>query len=413
MNRTLFSAYWRSQRLRARRLLPRVLALTLLLALCAALAGYVLLSRRAGEEAAELVRVGFVSEEDNRWIRAGLRAFETIDDSRFILALVRYDTEEEAAQALAAGELASYLVVPAGFIDGAASGDHLPARYVSGGGANSIGAHLAREFLTTAAGLALESENAVYGAQLYVERNLPGRDPYEAGEKLVLRYLWTVLDRAALTELRLTGVGGLSFAGYYLAGLSIAFLLLSGLNAAPLAARRSAELGQMLKARRLGAAGQILAEYLPFAGLAAAAWLCAAVLAGAALRLTGASAPELERLTNGEIVLLWLKTLPVVLMLAAMQFLLYELCPGTVGGLLLQVLNALGQSYLAGCFYPASFFPTALRRLGALLPAGLGMRTLEALLRRSGSASALLGTVGVCLLFLALSAFARARRLQG
>jgi len=410
MRRALFLAYWRSERLRARKLLPRVLALTLLLALCAGLAGFLLLRRSASEEG-QLLNIGLVTEEDNNWIRAGLTAFQTVDDSRFLLSLTRFDTEREAARALQNGKLDSYIVIPAGFIEGAISGEHIPARYVSGGSANSLTAHLMRDFLATASDLALESENAIYGAQLYVLERLPERDPYDAGAKLVRRFLWTVMDRAALSEVQLNGVGGLSFAGYYVAGLGIAFLLLAGLNAAPLASRRSVELGQMLKARGLGAGTQILAEYLPFAGLDAAAWLCVSVLAAATSGLTGVAVPELSTLTGGETALLWLKTLPVVLLLAAMQLFLYEISPGTVGGLLLQVLNALGQGYLAGCFYPASFFPQTLRRIGELLPAGVGMQAMNALLRQTGTARALLLTAACALLFLALTAVVRGRRL--
>ena len=81
-----------------------------------------------------------------------------------------------------------------------------------------------------------------------------------------------------------------------------------------------------------------------------------------------------------------------------------------VSGILLQFLSAVVQGYLAGCFYPSSFFPEGLRHLGALLPAGVGMRYLRAHLLSLPDTAQLVWVWGYFALFLLLSLLLRSRR---
>ena len=412
MRRVRFLLYLRAQMQRAKRLLPQLFALTLALTLAAALGGFVLSARSEGDAAKQKIRIGVVGSEGDAFLRAGLYAVETLDLTRFSLSLLPME-ERQAASMLDHGALEGYVVIPEGFVEGMQLGEHKPLHYYTAGSGAGLGSRLTREIAALVSELLLESENAVYGAQRYIADFIPGRDPWADGDALARRYLLNVLDRTALYELETVGAGGgLSFPGYYLCGLSVAFLLLSGLNAAPLAMRRSEELGQLLRLRGLCGWMQTGAEYLAFAFLSVVSALCAALFGAVLAQLFGLGVPEMAARTLGENAALWLRALPAVLMLAAMQFAFYELAPGTVGALLLQVLNALAQAYAAGCFYPASFFPEGFRRLGALLPAGAGLRLFSALLSGSPAGGAA-GAVWLwCAAFLILTAALRERRLR-
>ena len=91
-----------------------------------------------------------------------------------------------------------------------------------------------------------------------------------------------------------------------------------------------------------------------------------------------------------------------------MQFFLYELVPSALGGSLAQFLCAAAQGYVCGCFYPYTFFPEALQRVGKALPAGTALRYLSAVVRGAGGnvTALLLWTLG----FLAAAAAVRAWR---
>ena len=101
----------------------------------------------------------------------------------------------------------------------------------------------------------------------------------------------------------------------------------------------------------------------------------------ALLRRSGLNIPELREVSTA----VFLRTVALTaLTLGAMQFFLYELVPSPLGGIMLQFLCAVVQGYICGCFYPYSFFPDAVQRLGAFLPAGRALRCLGAALRGSG-----------------------------
>lgn len=380
-----FLTYLGLQLRRAARLLPRMLAVTLLLAVLTALAALLLSRLHAGDAAAaEPVRIGLVGELDGMTAE-GLQMIESMDSSRYSIRFEPMD-EAEAARALRSGQIDGYAVIPEGFAEAMMIGEHRPITYVSASGGADIGAQMMRELAETISGLVLETENAVYGAQDYVADKLPGVDPYRAGDWMVYRYALRLMDRERLYELETVETeGALSLPAYYLCGLSILFLMLWAISCAPLFAGRSRELGRLLQAEGLGAAGQVLAEFISYVLLMLCGLLLAGLLAGLLLKRFGLQIPELE---GGGLLRFAFGALPTALMICALQFFLFELAAGTVGGVLLQFLSAVLQGYLAGCFYPTGMFPEGLRRFGAALPAGAGMARLQSLLLHEPAAAA-------------------------
>ena len=399
--------YGRLQLRRALRLLPRMLAVTLLLAVLTAMAALLLSGLRDGEDEREPVRIGLAGNLEEADIAEGLELLKSIDSSRFSLSFEPMD-EAEAAQALRRGEIAGYAVIPEGFAEALMIGETRPVTYVSASGGADLGAKLTRELVETVSALVLETENAVYGAQDLTADFVPGRNPYRVGDRLVVQYAVRIIDRSRLFHLEKAETEQtLSLPAYYLCGVSLAFLMLWSISCAPLFAGRSRELGKLLQASGLRSVGQVLAEYLSYLLLMLCGLLAAAALAGVLLRRFGIAVPELEGSGFRGAASLLLSSLPTVLMICALQFFLYELAGGGVGGVLLQFLSAVVQGYLAGCFYPASFFPEGMRRFGELLPAGAGMAQMKGALLGEGAA----GPVWLWLAgFLLLSALLRFRR---
>ena len=335
----------------------------------------------------------------------GLELLESMDSSRYELKL-ELMSEEEAARALRLGQISGYARIPDGFAEALEMGEHRPITYVTLSGGSELGSLLTRELVETVSGLILETENAIYGAQSFVSETLEGVNPYRAGDRLVVRYALRILDRSRLYELETIGeADALSLAGYYLCALTVAFLLLWAISAAPLFSGRSRELGMLLQAKGPGAAAQVLAEYVSSVFLMLCGLAGAMALAGLLLRRFGLSVPELE--AAGGLGRFALGALPTALMLCALQFLLYELSESAVAGVTLQFMNAAVQGYLAGCFYPAAFFPEGMQRLGAALPAGAGMAALRAVLLGEGRPFAVWLWLG---LFLLLAVLLRYRR---
>lgn len=406
-----FLIYFRLQLKRAVKMLPRMLAVTLLLAVLTALAA-LLLSRlqKNNDESKELIHIGLVGDLTQGYLAEGLEMFQSIDSSRFSLSFDNLSAEE-ADRALRRGDIGGYAVIPDGFAEALMEGVHLPITYVSASGGADIGAKITRELVETISSLVLETENAVYGLQDYTADYLPQFNPYDEGNNLVWRYGLRILDRDILYEIQtVEAEQTLGMPAYYLCGVSLLFLMLWAISCTPLFAGRSRELGRILRAEGLSSAGQVLAEYLSYVMLMLFGLLCAGLLAGALMGRFEISIPELEAFSGGKMLRLALSALPTALMICALQFLLFELADGTIGGVLLQFLNTAVQGYLAGCFYPTSFFPEALQRVGALLPAGAGMNHLRSLLMQKASFAATAPVWGWMLLFLLGSVLLRRRR---
>lgn len=403
------SSYFGLQLKRAGRMLPQMLAVTLLLAVLAAMAALMLSRIRDEDKSQQIIRIGVVGDEDEEILSNAVELLGSVDSSRFAISFERMG-ESEAAGLLRSGRINGYVTVPDGFAEALWYGEHKPMSYVSYSGGADVGTQLVRELVVSVSSLVLETENAVYGAQDAVRDKLPELNPYGMGNKLVYRYAAAILDRDRLYSFELLGAAdSLSIPAYYLCGISLLFVMLWSVSCAPLFSRRSRELGQLLGADGFGAVGQVFSEFAAYLLLLLFALLAAGALAFALLGRFGISIPELQE-REGSLLPLAAGLLPPALMLCALQFLLYELANSTVSGILLQFLNAAVQGYLAGCFYPSSFFPEGLRRLGALLPAGAGMRYLGSLLLARPDREAALWVWGYLALFLLLCILVRRRR---
>ena len=123
------------------------------------------------------------------------------------------------------------------------------------------------------------TQDAVYGTQSLAEDRLPNMKSWQAGDGLGELYIDQVLHRADLFETEVIHTPtGIDLAKSLLCGVLVLFLMLWGITASGVFARREQELGGMLYARGMGAGEQVLAE------------LCAYL---ALLLLTGAdAAPE-------------------------------------------------------------------------------------------------------------------------
>jgi hypothetical protein len=188
-------------------------------------------------------------------------------------------------------------------------------------------------------------------------------------------------------------------------------LLLWGLAAAAILAKDDWALGKLLATKGFGAPWQVAGEYLPFALFVAANFLFCAVFAGAFSGFTAGGLPFLPGGMAGAL-RFWFALLPVLLMIAALQFLWYELVPGVVNAVLAQFVLALSLAYMSGLFYPLAFFPAAVREWAVFLPTAVALSYATDCLGGRAGGGELLGIFVYLLLFLFLGALARSWRLK-
>jgi hypothetical protein len=351
--------------------------------------------------------VGVTGAVEDPYLRKALALLGTLDSSRYSLRF-RVMGEEEARAAVLSGKAKGYLRVPEGFTEAVRVGERLPLTYVSGTG--DVETALLRELAGVAARLQTEAENAIYGVQRLAWETDPEGDWY--GESMLLfdRCLGDILDRSSLFHVEILGVTrSLSLGGGVFCGLLVFLLMLWCIGAAPFFTRRSGELGAVLRGAGVPWALQTGAEYLAFLLLTAAGAAALALLGAVSLRVLGGPVQELRDLSFAGAAGLYLRALPVTVLVSAMSFFLYEAVPGAVGSALALFLNALVQGCAGGCLYPAPFLPAVMRGIGELLPAGAALGWLASCVREEPDLGSLLPMALWTAAFLALAVLLRSR----
>lgn len=345
--------YLRLQLKRFSTSLPRVILISFMFLLCAVAVFYSVMGRE--EEKKERFQIGIVGDTSDTYLGLGIVALKNLDSSRFGID-VNFMSEDEARRGLISGELSAYIIIPDGFIRDAYHGDVGKLTYVSTPGAVDVGTLIKDELLRVISIMLVESQKGIYAAGNVAEELVDGMKYRDVSDDIALSYVDLILSRSKMYELDVLGVSqGLDMMTSVFCGAVIVFLLLMGIGFAPVFSRGDVSFCGVLAARRFGAVYQVIYEYLAFT-------LCSAC----AVALFALPFLLLEAIT----VRFFTAILLSLVMITAMQMLIFELSGGVSVGVLLQFLVAIALSYFTGCLYPIYFFPEAIQRISSFLPTG-------------------------------------------
>lgn len=360
-------------------------------------------------------QMGIVGEIGESY--AGLQFYvliKNMDDSRFMIDLHRM-TEKEAENALRRGQLTAYIRIPDGLVEALERGynDKVVVEYVLPEGQEGLTGIMMNDLVGVVSTLIAHGQSTVYGMQSILTEHGKSALWHEATDRLYIRLVDMVLGRTKICSMEILGMAnGLSATGYYFCSILIFFLLLLGITNSSIFTHRSGELPRLMAARGIGAVKQVAGEYLAYVCLmvfcmAGIFLVMGILLGGGSLQIA-----EWGRMGAEPLYGFFIKMLPIAAMLAAMQYLLYELVTGIVSGILIQFICSIAMGYLSGFFYPVSFFPDTVKRIGELLPTGIALRYADVSLAGDGSLPMCLGIFLYLLLFLGLSVMARKYRIQ-
>lgn len=382
------------------RLLPFVLGVTLALVLGLGLILSGLLANfRSSEEGKELV-VALSGDTDNTYLQWGIAALQMADDSLFSVSVVEMP-REQAHTALERGEISAYVILPEGLMEKALAGeDFEPITYVTSAGAEGISSFLKREVTALVTRIVVYSQKGTYGLAEVLEDYVPDADINDHMTVLALEYADLIIHRDELYASEVLGVSdGLTTVEYYICAALVILLALMGLPYAAVYIRWDYALPRMLRSRGFSDFRQLLCEY-------SAHFLAMTVLGGAILALAGAvSVPVPGGLA--------LRLIPVVVMLAALNMLVFTLSGNIVSGLLLHFFGAVGLCYVSGCIYPVSAFPLAVQQVAALLPTGIARHHLATAFTAQASWGSLCGLLAYAVAFFGLALLTRMRKTAG
>lgn len=369
--------YLKVQLKRAGKALPGICLLTFFLTvgLLVLMKAMFLLEESKSEN--RIVNVGIVGDIDDTYLGIGIEVIKNMDGIRN-LADIQTMTEEEAKQAFASGDISAYLLVPEGFIDSVVYGENKQLTYVTNEAAQDIGGLLINELVGSISQMITMTQTSVQSMQSYMLEHDMRDGLWEATEGINIAYIEVVLNRMDMFELEELGISNsISFTGHLFTGILVLLMLLWGINSVSLLVRSENSLLKILHTRGLNSRKQVLSEVGAYLVLQCASLLCVFICVIIIKAAFGLSIREWDVLEAGEKLLFVVKLVPVVMLTATMQALLYELVTNVVTGVLLQFVVAVSMAYVSGCIYPLSFFPEALQVLGAYSPIGVALRYLQ------------------------------------
>ncbi len=369
--------YLRLQLRRALRLYPSILLITTITLCGIALSAMLLMQKTMGSEEKQKVSIGIVGDISDTYLGVGIYALKNMDSSRFTIDFLEME-EGEARAALEKREITGYVQVPEDFIDGIINGENIPATFVTHGGPEGFGTILTSEITGTVSDLVTESQRVLYAMQELARDTGETEGLWDKVKMLNIELIDLILGRSGAYVVESLGIAdAVSMGGYYICGIYIFFLLLWGISCSRFMMGRNREMHRLLKARGCSAARQVLCEYAAFFLITLGTMLLFSLFAGFITARQDFGIRELVGsgfLSPAGFVL---QSIPVLCVLTAMQFCLYETTDSTISAVLLQFLTAIGMGYICGCLYPLPFFPDAVQRVGNVLPAGAGFSYLR------------------------------------
>ncbi len=408
-----FKAYVLVQLKRVRKMFPFVFGMTLLLTAAIGLLAFSLQRADANSENKTKLKIALVGNVEESYLGFGIAAIQKIDSSRFVIDLPTM-TEEEAKRQLKQGKLTAYAIIPDGFIDSVNMGENKQIYYAANNESTAVGTIMVHELLDMISKSVTESQNAIYGAQHFlIEQEM--WDVYtDKVNELYLGLVATILNRTDLYGVKIFGISnGLSLTEYYLTAILILFLSLWGITCSTLFIKKNKSLTGFLKARGYQLHTQVLGEYISYLVLMIVNVFMMLFPIMLIMKMLDICPGNWADNSFTSLFLFALQLIPVMMVIAALQYLLYEFVSEMVSGIVVQFLTAIVLTYLSGCFYPVTFFPEGIQKLASWLPTGASMdyagkcMLSVAPLKEMGVLSLYL------VLFLGLAVVIRKRRISG
>ena len=315
------------------------------------------------------IGVGIVGNIENRYMKLGVEMLNNMDASRFSIKFINMD-ESAAKKSLRAGEIIGYFKIDKDFIEALEKGENRPVEYISSG-AGMISA-LSKEVASVFSTLLVNSERAIYATDNYLIDHPQVYNRERANTEFNIELLKNVMSRGKIYDVKsIDTVSGLSDADNYICGMSVLFMMLTGLGLGGLLCEKNESLLRVLKSRGLSYGDSLIADMFV---ISLYIILTVLIFTGS-MALTGEILPGNHNFVN---LFEYCKDIVFLsVMFASMHLFIYEIIYKRVVAVLAELLLSISLGYIGGCIYPISFFPDIIRKLSIFLPSGAGIQVLS------------------------------------
>ena len=363
-----FLRYLKIQFKRAIRHYPVILIFTVILTVSILLFVNALFRSNESGEHKMRFEIGLVGDLSETYLDIGIIAIKNLDSSQYYVEFTEM-SEEEAKKKLLAAEIFGYVLVTDGFVESVVDGENKPLTYVASNNPASFGPVLTNEIVQIVSKLIIQAQNGIHGlSEIADVYGVTGKEYNAAIEDLNIKYVSAVLSREGLYEQTYVGLGdGLSFQDYYTCAFGILLLLLWGIACSALLIKHDLALPRILKSSGYRMGAMVLGDYTPFLAMMSVNAFLLLLFGGIYLGLDSIG--------------LFLGLFPVIVLICAMQFFLYEMSSNIISGVLMQLFVTVLLCYSSGFFYPIYSLPEIVQTCSKLLPTGIAFDYFSEIVR--------------------------------
>lgn len=344
--------------LQIKRLIRILPALMVVCALCV-LGGYLILEnqQQSSKNDQKTAVIALVGTQDDSLLQNAVTIISSMDQLQYEVTFV--DMQETQAQnALKSGQIAAYVVFPDTFLENALQGTILPIRFVSISNDEGLVTMIRNELTDVVSQILFTSEYGAFAlAEALLEFDYTGSVNAEMNE---ISYAFAALlfsrENIYTVEISISNQGS-NMQTDLICGLWVVGLFLICAPFAPVLIREELDLEKLLASRKCSALKQIFCEFCAFMSIVVMVAIIPGVIQFGPLRM--------------------ICFVPVIFVLCAISFLVYNLSNDVVGGGLLQLFLCFVLSFAGGCIYPVYFLPIPVQKLAGYLPSALCQRYLS------------------------------------
>lgn len=360
------------------RFLPTLLITCTVLVLALTFFASILLNREITSDRRKKVQVGVVGDTSNSYLEYGLFALKHMDSSKYSIDIIEL-TEDEAKARMNRGTLNAYIIIPDQFAELLEQGINTPITYVTCDGAAGITSIIMGEVAEEISGLITEAQTMINSVQRYGYLNdLSQTCQEDIVETLFYRVFDLLLNRTELFDISLSGTeNGLSLIEYYVFALMMVYLLFFGISCCHIFVKKDMTMTKLLMSKGYGKWRQLFGEYITYFVYLFISFLIALFFLESIFYLIAPQLSDLIKFPELDFLEVLLSMIPVLVLISAIQFLVFELVSDVISGILLHIFLALVLGFVSGCFYSVSFLPEMLQNLGNILPVGVALRYLQ------------------------------------
>lgn len=353
------------------------------------------------------VSIGIVANNEDKYLKMGIDAIETLDTTSSYLTLVYYDDEESAINDMKSETIMGYLLIPDDYVRSVLRGDNITATFVSNNSIIDMAPMIVNDVIDTVSDLVFESQVGIFAMEeFYDEYNVKGYK--QAISDINVKYISFVIDRSNMVKVtEIKEYKQNSLQGYFACVFFVIIVILVGVLSAAICIKKDLSLTRLLDSRGCNALCQTFIDFLCFCIMPLLILLLIFVCMVVFFNIKTCIIPEFSDLTLYGYFDMFIKMIPGVLAVCSLQFLVYEFCNDIITGSLLQFVTSMGLAYISGCIYPISFFPEKIQNAVKYTPFGAAIESFKQISLDILDVKNIYLCAGYCLVFVLLSSLVR------